>query len=244
MGNDRLYSVKWYKDEEEFFRYAPAQSPSTLTFPVTGVRVRRPLDLCDDSQCSVTLQRLDATTKGSYRCEVSTEAPTFHIAHKAANMSIAILPRRDPIIHGLAEHYSVGDMVIANCTADKSDPPARVTWFINDEQAHPSLVSTAISQTYAFGGVSSRSVSLHLQADRRLFRGPHAELTVRCLAVVPSQPARQASVTVSLRPSHQQLRNQKLEWPNSADSQHNSALLRIPIVVASIFFTSCIRHLL
>lgn len=83
-------------------------------------------------------------------------------------------------------------------------------------QAHPSLVSTSLSQAYAFGGVSARSVSLHLQADRRLFRGPHAELTVRCLAVVPSQPARQASVTVSLRPSHQQLRNQKLEWPNSA----------------------------
>lgn len=92
----------------------------------------------------------------------------------------------------------------------------KLNLIVISEQAHPSLVSTAISQTYAFGGVSSRSVSLHLQADRRLFRGPHAELTVRCLAVVPSQPARQASVTVSLRPSHQQLRNQKLEWPNSA----------------------------
>ena len=34
-----LYSVKWYKDEHEFFRYMPRGYPSTQTFPVEGVYV-------------------------------------------------------------------------------------------------------------------------------------------------------------------------------------------------------------
>lgn len=33
----KLYSVKWYKDEFEFFRYMPDNNPRIQTFPVQGV---------------------------------------------------------------------------------------------------------------------------------------------------------------------------------------------------------------
>jgi len=34
-----LYSVKWYKDGHEFYRYSPRDAPMVLTFPVPGVNV-------------------------------------------------------------------------------------------------------------------------------------------------------------------------------------------------------------
>lgn len=34
---EKLYSVKWYKDEFEFFRFMPGNSPRTLIFPRSGV---------------------------------------------------------------------------------------------------------------------------------------------------------------------------------------------------------------
>lgn len=35
--SEKLYSVKWYKDEFEFFRFMPGNSPRTLIFPRSGV---------------------------------------------------------------------------------------------------------------------------------------------------------------------------------------------------------------
>lgn len=38
-GGDSLYSVKWYKDDHEFFRYTPGLNPQTLVFNLEGVNV-------------------------------------------------------------------------------------------------------------------------------------------------------------------------------------------------------------
>lgn len=39
LEGDELYSVKWYKEELEFFRYMPDNTPRVQTFPVDGVHV-------------------------------------------------------------------------------------------------------------------------------------------------------------------------------------------------------------
>lgn len=39
LGGNGLHSVKWYKDDHEFFRYVPASNPKTLIFPQSGVNV-------------------------------------------------------------------------------------------------------------------------------------------------------------------------------------------------------------
>ena len=38
-GADKLYSVKWYKDNEEFYRYVPRSDTVKQSFKVEGVRV-------------------------------------------------------------------------------------------------------------------------------------------------------------------------------------------------------------
>lgn len=34
---EKLYSVKWYKDDFEFYRFMPGNSPQTQIFPRTGI---------------------------------------------------------------------------------------------------------------------------------------------------------------------------------------------------------------
>ncbi|KAK3921664.1 Phosphopantetheine adenylyltransferase [Frankliniella fusca] len=39
LDNDVLYTVKWYKGRQEFFRYVPKELPNTKVFPLPGVNV-------------------------------------------------------------------------------------------------------------------------------------------------------------------------------------------------------------
>lgn len=38
-GPEHLYSVKWYKDNEEFYRYVPKANPPQQSYKVDGIRV-------------------------------------------------------------------------------------------------------------------------------------------------------------------------------------------------------------
>jgi hypothetical protein len=37
LQGGNLYSVKWYKDESEFFRYTPDYHPQCQSFPTPGI---------------------------------------------------------------------------------------------------------------------------------------------------------------------------------------------------------------
>ena len=39
MEGDTLYSVKWYRNEQEFFRDVPNDRPKLQIFPQEGIRV-------------------------------------------------------------------------------------------------------------------------------------------------------------------------------------------------------------
>lgn len=39
LDQELLYSVKWYKDGHEFYRFVPKDSPAVQVFPVPGVSV-------------------------------------------------------------------------------------------------------------------------------------------------------------------------------------------------------------
>jgi len=43
MENERLYSVKWYKDDEvesvEFFRFVPRETPQLIVYNLPGINV-------------------------------------------------------------------------------------------------------------------------------------------------------------------------------------------------------------
>ena len=66
--------------------------PPIMTFPVVGVHLPVALDYiynCNRVTCSVTMDRLSSKSSGSYRCEVSGDAPEFKLISDTANMTIA-----------------------------------------------------------------------------------------------------------------------------------------------------------
>ena len=73
LEDSELFSVKWYKNDQEFYRFMPAFENRASVFKVKGVEVD--LELSD--QNDLYLKSIELDSKGAYKCEVSTEAPDF-----------------------------------------------------------------------------------------------------------------------------------------------------------------------
>ncbi|KAI8423701.1 hypothetical protein MSG28_012733 [Choristoneura fumiferana] len=80
----QLYSIRWYRNMIEFYRYVPKESPATKVFPVAEIKV----DVAGSDQNRVVLTEVDRTLTGEYQCEVSADAPLFHTDIKAAEMIV------------------------------------------------------------------------------------------------------------------------------------------------------------
>ncbi|KAJ9587263.1 hypothetical protein L9F63_019212, partial [Diploptera punctata] len=85
LGGDTLYSVKWYKDNEEFYRYVPRSDTIKQSYKLEGVRVEH--HLSNDKQ--VALKSVNLKSSGIYRCEVSAERPNFSSAEGEGRMEVA-----------------------------------------------------------------------------------------------------------------------------------------------------------
>ncbi|GAB0095411.1 Immunoglobulin-like domain [Sergentomyia squamirostris] len=84
MDGEALYSVKWYKDGNEFYRYVPRDMPPVLIFQLPGVSV----DLHNSTDTLVVLQSVNLSASGRYRCEVSAEAPSFQTVSDHGDMIV------------------------------------------------------------------------------------------------------------------------------------------------------------
>ncbi|XP_046389572.1 uncharacterized protein LOC124158492 isoform X2 [Ischnura elegans] len=125
-----LYSIKWYRGDEEFYRYVPKESPPSKVFPQLGVNV----DVSQSNNRTVVLSDVQLELTGIYKCEVSADAPYFHTDIKAASMVVVDLPDDTPIVRTEKTRYSSGERIRANCTSPSSFPAANLTWFLNGKQ--------------------------------------------------------------------------------------------------------------
>ncbi|GBP53312.1 hypothetical protein EVAR_46569_1 [Eumeta japonica] len=81
---ETLYSVKWYRGREEFYRYIPKELPHTRVFPLPGIEV----DISRSGARRVVLQQATPDMAGRFRCEVSADAPTFHTEIRSAPLEV------------------------------------------------------------------------------------------------------------------------------------------------------------
>ncbi|KAL9695266.1 hypothetical protein quinque_014551 [Culex quinquefasciatus] len=227
MGTHKLNSVKWYKDEREFFRYSPMMEQNQMIFPVEGVTVMRkaPAHLCDQYSCSIQLQQLNIRSSGAYRCEISGDAPEFKLAHGTANMSVAVLPQYDPIINGLQHAYSLGDFVVANCSSDMSSPPAKLYWFINDRIVPSDFLQPQQETTIDNDGFTLRyrTLEIRFHIDEVRLGKIKGKLALKCLARIDAIPqGTRESTQIIYIPMTDELRNQKLiNWRSGGSSLHH-----------------------
>ncbi|XP_049806595.1 uncharacterized protein LOC126249028 [Schistocerca nitens] len=227
-----LYSVKWYKDEYEFFRYMPDGNPSrTQAFPVPGITLL--MDVCNDT--TVTLTNLTFNTTGSYKCEVSKEGPSFDTVYATSNMTVTGNPRADPVLDGIRESYYPGDQVVATCTAAPSHPPANILWYINGKLVEEG-VQELEAEVDSRGLVSSRR-EIKLDAEQRLFSNGK-RLRLRCDAVV-GDVKRQAQRWAALGGVGSQRLQQGPRSAGNAFAEASSALV---IALTVLIMTSSHRH--
>ncbi|CAK9817638.1 Cell adhesion molecule 2 [Anthophora quadrimaculata] len=170
---DKLYSITWYKDHEEFYRYVPRGEPTKHRYPVEGVKV----DLRHSDDQQVKLQDVSLHSSGQYKCEVSAEAPSFNSVSAEASMEVVVLPQDGPEITSVDKIYASGDVLGLNCTSGKSNPAATLKWFINGKQVKPDTKTI-----YEHHGLYSVMSSLRLQLEPNHITGD--KINVRCEATV------------------------------------------------------------
>ncbi|XP_050543743.1 uncharacterized protein LOC126906846 [Daktulosphaira vitifoliae] len=130
LEGETLYSVKWYKDGDEFFRYLPKSKPEIQVFEQKGIHI----DIDKSNSNEVVLDSLQLSSSGSYRCEVSAEAPSFQTVAQERDMLTVALPE-SPQISGLQSEYIVGEIVNANCTLNHALPlQPQLVWYINNKK--------------------------------------------------------------------------------------------------------------
>ncbi|CAK1547725.1 unnamed protein product [Leptosia nina] len=170
----QLYSIRWYRNMIEFYRYVPKESPATKVFPVAEIKV----DVAKSDQNRVVLTDVDRSLTGEYQCEVSADAPLFHTDIKAAKMVVVEPPLIGPNITTNLVMYVGGDHIQSNCSSAPSLPAANVTWYVN-EQMVPSF--TANHVTNFSNGYASTLSTLELETA---VESPFPVLMIRCEASI------------------------------------------------------------
>ncbi|XP_076307906.1 uncharacterized protein LOC143223622 isoform X2 [Tachypleus tridentatus] len=90
LEGENLYSVKWYRDDMEFFRYVPMDNPVKQYFSLDGIQV----DIERSNKDVVVLTKVTPITEGIFRCEVSADAPSFQTVSAQKAMIIHAKPHR------------------------------------------------------------------------------------------------------------------------------------------------------
>jgi len=86
LQGEQLYTVKWYKDDNEFYRFLPGESPEVQMFNITGVYV----DQKHSTAESIVLRALGLESSGQYRCEVTVDAPSFQTVTNCSVLTVAM----------------------------------------------------------------------------------------------------------------------------------------------------------
>ena len=84
MEGSELYSVKWYKDGQEFYRFMPSMPDHMDVFYVAGVTI----DQQKSHKNTLHLVNIERNTEGIFRCEVSTESPHFYTVVEEVSVTV------------------------------------------------------------------------------------------------------------------------------------------------------------
>lgn len=218
LSGKELYSVTWYKDGVEFFKFMPGSPAIRRDYHIDGVYV----DLSGSDQEQVTLlgpntRKGKVNLAGSYGCEVSSEGPNFQTDYRVANMSVAVPPKGPPVLDGVRPSYEAGEILEAECTSGLSYPPAVLTFILNGKEVNRALTKD-LRGGYIDGTViSSTRLGLTVRLERHHF--PGGSLSLICQSTLPgiaNSMAQETSRIATLAASNQRLAQ---EPPKSGSSR-------------------------
>jgi len=179
MEGDDLYSVKWYFNQKEFYRFIPSDNPKVTIFNHhKGVKVNARLS----TEREVVLDNVDFTTTGEYRCEVSGDAPMFQTATITGILFVVDLPDKGPDISGGVPRYNIGDRVNVTCLSRNSMPAAQLAWYVNGEKADAVHLRTYPDETNLEGLKTSRlGLTFKVRPSHFAHKG---DMKLKCTATI------------------------------------------------------------
>ncbi|CAN8029719.1 unnamed protein product [Ixodes persulcatus] len=194
LGNTPLYSVRWYKEDQEFFRYVPGDHPPKNAFPLKDVTV----NVTESDVYAVLLEKLTLSSGGRYRCQVSGDAPSYKLVAGEGNLTVIALPKRSPKISGIQKHYEVGDAVDINCYSPESQPVVSFRWFLNEAPAEPPIFEISNLATLHENGLASSASRLRFIISEDQFLNGSA--SIKCVAEVPDVYMKANETIIRRRP--------------------------------------------
>ncbi|CAL4094341.1 unnamed protein product, partial [Meganyctiphanes norvegica] len=179
LSSQTLYSIKWYRDDREFFGFIPSQTPHKQVHQLPGIQI----DMSLSTGPAVHLNEVDLDSGGQYKCEVISESPHYHTADRSADMLVVEIPEEKPTIEGTQHQYHIGDRANLVCISAKSKPPAELIWYINDKEAPENYLERLPSIDHD-DGLTQTHLGLRFTVTRTQFK--HGEMTLRCSARISS----------------------------------------------------------
>ncbi|XP_034238623.1 uncharacterized protein LOC117643692 isoform X1 [Thrips palmi] len=180
LEGSALYTVKWFKNGREFFRFAPfvVGNPKKY-FDTAGVDV----DMVLSNQTHLVLRDVSRLTTGRFKCEISGEGPDFKTASESAEMSI-VVPSGPPVISGtVRDRFHVGEEVNINCTSSDSYPAADLVWYINDMQVPRSHLKGPYFEKNVLESLETSILNLSFRVLPHHFQDT-GEMSLRCVATL------------------------------------------------------------
>ncbi|XP_063586419.1 uncharacterized protein LOC134763812 isoform X1 [Penaeus indicus] len=193
LRSTRLYSLKWYHNGTEFYRYVPTERdrPNYIRpshkFTVTEL-------FRNDHRVTLSLTRLSITASGQYRCEVIAEHPSFRTEGAIANMTVLREPLSPPVLVGAREIYEPTELIKIGCQPQRpfhDDHKPTLQWFLEGSQVGSEWVTPygKTSHQGYFGlslhvpGEQIVEAGGNLKAECRLTLGPHQLSAYKTLRV-------------------------------------------------------------
>ncbi|XP_075748772.1 uncharacterized protein LOC119172631 isoform X2 [Rhipicephalus microplus] len=177
LESDELYSVKWYKNDTEFYRYIPRDRPPAQNYDLPGVVV----DMSRSREGHVFISSVNLSTEGNYRCEASAEAPSFQTVVQEKEVKVFVIPDHPPTIRGTRSKYGVGERVDVSCRAPYSLPPAKLVWLVNDQEV-PFTDVRELETLYDSEGLQSSGAVLSFTLRPHHMAG--SWLRLKCVSVI------------------------------------------------------------
>ncbi|XP_068230829.1 uncharacterized protein [Palaemon carinicauda] len=184
-----LYSIKWWRDNDQFYQYIPKNPVPKKSFEVKGIRVI----LQKSTEFKVSLRNLSLDSSGAFTCEVMSDE-NFETLRKSANMTVIDPP--DGLQHG--EYGPIikvtgwsgagplevrdGQRVEALCQARNAYPHVMLAWYHNGTEVPREAVTNQTNEMVGFKTFTS-SLKLKLNADQ--LWDEQGRVLLQCAAEIP-----------------------------------------------------------
>lgn len=226
-----LYSIKWWRNNDQFYQYIPKNRYPKMMFNVTGIKV----DPQNSTEFKVSLKDVALSSSGMFTCEVISDE-NFETFRESANMTVIDPPdHRGPEIQASGWDGSgpfevqEGQQVEAECVARGANPPVHLTWYFNDTEVPRQYVSPPSSR---MEGLNTYTTVARLELPVRESWFSQGRLHLRCDAEIPGLYNESSRVLELQNPGFRRL--QQSGYFSAGSSLSHSTLLLLTCVAVVV----------